>query len=68
MGVVVAQKTVGHSRGAGELRGLVGEPERLLSPADCAALAGLRVELSSADPEQQDCHRDECGEARLQAA
>src|SRR5208337_4475324 len=41
---------------------------RLLSPADRAALAGLCVELSSAGPEQQDCHRDECGEARLQAA
>ena len=40
MGVVIAQEPVGHPVFARELRGLVGEPERLLSPADGASLAG----------------------------
>ena len=59
MGVVIAQEPVGHALVARELRRLVGEPDRLLSPADGSSLAGQRVELAAADPGQHARHRDE---------
>ena len=52
MAIVIAEEPVGHPVAAGEPRRLVGKPDRLLSPADGASLAGQRVELPAADPGQ----------------
>ena len=58
------EEPVGHARIAGELGGLVREPERFLTQSNHAPFAGHRVELARADPEQDQGDRAESDQPR----
>ena len=64
MAVVIAQEPVGHPRAAGELDGLMREPERLLAQADRPPFPRPGVEPARGDPGERQPDQPESEQAR----